>query len=176
MHRHRLVALTNPSKPHFKTNVTLTGATSSNLISYTTASGALMQTLTNVSFSNIDDACEMFGCDLRDMFPFEPRNRFSEAWKNKVVIDSDGWGPSGRWRALLASKSLAVRSSIYREWFGERMLPWVHYVPASVGLGELWGILGFFLGTLEEGGVAHDREARAIAEQGARWVTEHMRK
>lgn len=173
MHRHRLVAFANPA--HFNTSVKVTGATSAGVITQSTETGAMAQHLTNVSFSNIDQMCELFGCDLPSIFPFEPRNQFGEAWKNKLVIDSDGWGPSGRWRALMASKSLAIRSSIYGEWFAERMIPWVHYVPASVGLGELWGIIGFFLGT-SEGGVPHDSEAQYIAESGAKWVKEHMRK
>ncbi|KAF8251765.1 hypothetical protein K440DRAFT_647233 [Wilcoxina mikolae CBS 423.85] len=115
----------------------------------------MAQSLTNITFSEIGSMCEMFGCDLPSIFPFEPRNHFSEAWKNKLVIDSDGWGPSGRWRALVASQSVAIRTSVYREWFGPRMMPWVHYVPASV---------------------PHDNEARKIAQQGAKWVEEHMRK
>ncbi|KAF8541478.1 hypothetical protein BDD12DRAFT_803731 [Trichophaea hybrida] len=173
MHRHRLVALTNPA--HFKRNVTLIGASKSGHLIETTETGPMAQSLTNITFSEISGMCEMFGCELPSIFPFGPRNRFSEAWKNKLVIDSDGWGPSGRWRALVASQSVAIRSSAYREWFGQRMIPWVHYVPASVGLEELWGILGYFLGTAD-GGVPHDTEARKIAQQGAKWVEEHMRK
>jgi hypothetical protein len=149
MHRHRLVALTNPK--HFKTSVAMTGATASGVLVEATESASAAQSLANITFSEIfsDGTCEMFGCDLRDIFQFEPRNEFSEAWKNKLVIDSDGWGPSGRWRALVASKSLAIRSSVYREWFGGLMMPWVHYVPASVGLSELWGLLGYFLGSAD---------------------------
>jgi len=172
MHRHRLVALTNPA--HFKTSVLISGASASGLTVQITEPAHIAQTLTNITFSDISSMCEMFGCDLSSIFPFEERNDFREAWKNKLVIDSDGWGPSGRWRALMASKSTAIRSSIYREWFGERQIPWVHYVPASVGLEELWDILGFFLGTTKT--PPHDAEARKIAEQGALWVKEHMRK
>jgi len=172
MHRHRLVALANPV--HFNVNVTLTGASKSGRLVRTIEPGSMAQALTNITFCEIT-MCEMFGCDLPTIFPFGPRKSFGEAWKNKLVIDSDGWGPSGRWRALVASQSVAIRSSVYREWFVQRMVPWVHYVPASVGLGDLWGILGYFLGTAD-GGVPHDNEARKIAEQGAKWVEEHMRK
>ncbi|KAI5816693.1 hypothetical protein BZA77DRAFT_53046 [Pyronema omphalodes] len=173
MHRHRLVAITNPK--HFKSNVTLTGAAESNRLIETTEPGYMAQAHTNVSFSDISSMCEMFGCDLPSKFPFELRNPFGEAWRNKLVIDSDGWGPSGRWRALMESKSVAVRSSVYREWFSPRMIPWVHYVPVSVGLSEVWGVLGYFLGTAD-GGMPHDLDAKKIAEEGSKWVAEHMRK
>jgi len=148
MHRHRLVALANPV--HFNVNVTLTGASKSGRLVRTIEPGSMAQALTNITFCEIT-MCEMFGCDLPTIFPFGPRKSFGEAWKNKLVIDSDGWGPSGRWRALVASQSVAIRSSVYREWFVQRMVPWVHYVPASVGLGDLWGILGYFLGTADGG-------------------------
>ncbi|KAA8898907.1 hypothetical protein FN846DRAFT_961516 [Sphaerosporella brunnea] len=177
MHRHRLVALTNPK--HFKTSVTMTGADAQGVYVEAVEPASVAQGFTNVTFCDIfsdqDNLCDMFGCDLQGVFPFEPRVNFPEAWRNKLVIDSDGWGPSGRWRALIASGSLAIRSSVYREWFGQLMVPWVHYVPASVGLSELWGILGYFLGG-GDGMIAHDQEAKKIAEQGARWVEEHFRK
>lgn len=182
MHRHRLVALTNPA--HFnRSSVTITGASDTGkLVSTVVRPAALAQALTNTTFCDISDMCEMFGCDLPTLMPFGPRLHFSAAWQHKLVIDSDGWGPSGRWRALMESSSLPLRSSVYREWFVPLMVPWVHYVPVSVGLAELWAILGYFIGAPAGAGpngepmVAHDDEARQIAEAGQKWTAEHFRR
>ena len=182
MHRHRLVALTNPAYFN-RSSVTITGASNDGgLVSTAIRPAELAQALANITFCDIGGQCVLFGCELPGMMPFGPRTGFPDAWRHKLVIDSDGWGPSGRWRALVESGSLAVRSSVYREWFAPLMVPWVHYVPVSVGLSELWAVLGYFLGapagtgSAGEAMAAHDEEARQIAEAGQKWTAEHFRR
>jgi hypothetical protein len=122
----------------------------------------------NVSFIH-SDLCDIFGCDLKEHFTFLPRANFQDAWRNTLVFDSDGWGPSARFRALMLSGSAAMRSSVYREWFTGSAVPWVHYIPVSVGLEELRGVTEYFLGP-------GDAQARKIARQGKAFAEMHMRK
>ncbi|RPA82439.1 hypothetical protein BJ508DRAFT_224827 [Ascobolus immersus RN42] len=156
MHRHRLVALSNPPPSPWNHP--------SNLYAYT-----------NITFSDLSPAhCVLFSCNhLTDFLPFTPRTPFSDSWRNKIVLDLDGWGPSGRWRGLISSNSLPVRSTIYHEWFTDRMVPWWHYVPLSVGVTRdgLGGVVKAFLGS-DEGRYW----GSVIAEEGKAWAEGGMRR
>src|SRR5690606_13386016 len=136
MHRHRLVAASNPFPPRWS-------RLTSSLYDYT-----------NVTFSELSQThCILFSCNhLPSTLPFTPRTPFSTSWAHKLLLDVDGWGPSGRFRALISSNSLPVRSTIYHEWFSGRMVPWWHYIPLSIGFTreELGSVVRAFLGD-EEG-------------------------
>ena len=54
----------------------------------------------------------------------EPR----EANKRKYILDVDGNGWSGRFHRLMSSNSLILKSTIFPEWYTERIQPWVQSV------------------------------------------------
>ncbi|KAH9908945.1 hypothetical protein F4778DRAFT_714695 [Xylariomycetidae sp. FL2044] len=83
---------------------------------------------------------------------------------SKLVFDTDGNGISGRWYRLLASRSLPVKQTLFREWHDERLVPWVHYVPVSMELAELGELIEWFLS--DERG---REEGRRMADQGREW-------
>ncbi|KAI0162137.1 glycosyltransferase family 90 protein [Xylariaceae sp. FL1272] len=87
-----------------------------------------------------------------------------EVYKSKLLFDIDGNGISGRFYRLLASNSVPFKQTIFREWHDERLAPWVHYIPVSVGLGELPELV-HYLAETESGRL----RAREIAEQGRQW-------
>lgn len=134
-------------------NITLTGAdTSNNTLSASISKTAYDEQFTNVTFVGIEKGdCSFFECNsLNDMFKFGPKKPLSEVWRWKMAIDVDGWGYSARWRALIASNSLALKSTIYHEWYTDRIVPWVHFVPISPKMNELYDVLGYFLGGGED--------------------------
>ncbi|KAK4038195.1 glycosyltransferase [Parachaetomium inaequale] len=88
----------------------------------------------------------------------------------KLVFDLDGNGISGRFYKLLASRSLVMKQTLLREWHDERLVPWAHYVPVSVGMGEVPEVVGWFLGT----GRGMEM-AREVADGGAEWFGMGMR-
>lgn len=90
-----------------------------------------------------------------------------EAFKYQLVFDLDDNGISGRYYKLLASKFTPLKQSVFREWHDERLVPWVHYVPVSLGMGELPELVNYL--TLTKEG---QTRAREIAEQGAIWFSE----
>ncbi|KAK3899729.1 hypothetical protein C8A05DRAFT_17880 [Staphylotrichum tortipilum] len=94
--------------------------------------------------------------------PWQPRTAPLRA---KLAFDLDGNGISGRFHALLSSRSCVLKQTVLREWHADRVLPWVHYVPVSVGMGELPETVAWLLGTGRGEGVA-----RAIGEGGAGWM------
>lgn len=158
MHRHRLVSMTNPPMPpppkgSKPLKMTILGADAQNrLMSAPVTKDIYNEQFTNITFVAIDRSnCYYFECnDLGTYFKFEKKKPLSEVWRWKMAIDIDGWGYSARWRALIASKSMALKTTIYHEWYTERMVPWVHFVPISPKMNELHDVLGYFLGGGEE--------------------------
>ncbi|KAH0612792.1 uncharacterized protein H6S33_009172 [Morchella sextelata] len=184
MHRHRLVTMTNPPMPApaegTELNFTLTGADAeNNMLAKYISKTDYDEQFTNVTFVEIaQDNCNFFECNaLNSFFKFGEHKPLKEVWRWKYVIDVDGWGYSARWRALIVSKSLALKSTIYHEWYSERMVPWVHFVPISAKMDELYDVLGYFLGGGEDAPeiVAHEEEAKKIAEAGKDWADKNMR-
>ena len=104
---------------------------------------------------------------------------FHKNYWSKLVLDLDGTAYSGRYMALLASRSAVLKARMFIEVFDEALIPWFHYVPLSYRLGELYSILGYFFGVrgvagAKEAGVrgakAHDDELRKVGRQGADWA------
>ncbi len=93
------------------------------------------------------------------------------ALRARLVFDLDGNGISGRYYALLASRSAPLKQTLLREWHDERLAPWVHYVPVSQGMDELPELVAYLVGDGDEG----EQAARAIAEQGRAWSQQVLR-
>jgi hypothetical protein len=88
-------------------------------------------------------------------------------------MDGNGW--SSRFKRLMTTKSLIFKASVYPEWFTERLMPWVHYVPVQVDFSDLYDALAFFRGGVNgEGG--HDDLAKKIAYAGRDWSKRFWRK
>ncbi|GAA6063769.1 hypothetical protein JCM10212_006265 [Sporobolomyces blumeae] len=103
---------------------------------------------------------------------FEWDGYMSEAQQNeyKYVIDVDGNGWSGRFHRLMSSNSLVLKSTIFPEWYADRVQPWVHYVPLKVDYSDLFSIMTFFRGSPYDGSGSHDDLAEKIATAGAEWA------
>ncbi|KAJ6442794.1 methyltransferase [Purpureocillium lavendulum] len=113
-----------------------------------------------------NDVCE----SQRRYFDVQPRADKDAALGSKLVFDMDGNGISGRFVKLLASRSAVLKQTLLREWHDERLVPWVHYLPVSLGLGELPEMVAWLTGT-EEG----RRRAKAVADNGREWAARAMR-
>ncbi|KAI0484544.1 hypothetical protein GGR56DRAFT_662644 [Xylariaceae sp. FL0804] len=87
-----------------------------------------------------------------------------------LAFDTDGNGISGRFRRLLASRSAPLKQTILREWHDERLVPWLHYVPVSLGLAELPELV-LHLTRAPRG----RRVAREVAEAGRAWTARALR-
>ncbi|KAM7206727.1 glycosyltransferase [Rhypophila sp. PSN 637] len=69
--------------------------------------------------------------------------------KNQYIltIDSDsGPPPAQNFLSVLHSNSVPFYGSIFKEWYTERLLPWVHYVPVDLRWHALHGTLAYFTG------------------------------
>ncbi|KAK1987330.1 hypothetical protein LZ30DRAFT_536528, partial [Colletotrichum cereale] len=100
--------------------------------------------------------------------------------KNKYLVDIDGNGFSGRFRSFLLSKSVPLKASVYNEWHDSRLVPWKHFIPLDNRLGDLWSVLGYFMGfCFQHSGkdcASHDAEAMRIGLEGSEWAKNVLRK
>jgi hypothetical protein len=93
--------------------------------------------LIDVAFSHIGQ-CDPSDCDAqRAFFTVAEYAKQEDALAAKHVLDLDGNAFSGRFYALLRSRSLVYKWAVFREWHAEWLRPWAHFVPLSLH-GEEW--------------------------------------
>ncbi|PNS13811.1 hypothetical protein CAC42_3304 [Sphaceloma murrayae] len=92
-------------------------------------------------------------------------------FKSRFLMDLDGNSFSGRFYSFLRSRGCPLKQTIFREWHDERLVPWVHYVPVSVGMEELPETVRYLALTTEGNAIA-----REIAEMGREWYGKVLRK
>ncbi|KAL2256797.1 hypothetical protein VTK26DRAFT_1115 [Humicola hyalothermophila] len=91
----------------------------------------------DVAFSHVGQ-CDPGDCDAqRAFFALREYARQEDALAYKHALDLDGNAFSGRFYALLRSRSLVYKWAIFREWHAEWLRPWAHYVPLSLR-GDEW--------------------------------------
>ncbi|KAG8170307.1 hypothetical protein KVR01_001052 [Diaporthe batatas] len=95
----------------------------------------------------------------------------AEQYAHKFIPDVDGNSFSARYRGLLLSTSLPLKSTVYAEWHDDRLQPWLHFAPMDNTLQDLYGILDYF--TRDDRG---DAAARVIAETGKAWGESVLRR
>jgi hypothetical protein len=134
-------------------------------------SSALKASLYRVHFTGIvqcaDDATETA---IREYFPMHGQDPKNEPFKYTLAFDLDGNGHSGRFYRLLSSWSLPLKQTVFKEWHDERLKPWLHYAPASLGMEELPEVVRYLADEAE------GREVAALmAEEGRRWSGRALR-
>ena len=165
-HRQRFVAFANQLQ-----NATHTFLTETRPGVWTTwYSREILSQLYNVKFTGLLQ-CDQLGCEAEQAFfqfgAFEDANA---AFRYRFVFDLDGNSFSGRFYGLLTSHSVVLKQTVFQEWHDERLFPWVHYVPVSLGLEELPEVMRYL--ALTETGV---KRAREIAEEGRMWRLRALR-
>ncbi|KAJ7632273.1 glycosyl transferase family 90-domain-containing protein [Roridomyces roridus] len=129
----------------------------------------------DIAFAGSPMLCDAELCSVLGKMHFQKSQSLREAGDYKYVSDVDGNGWSGRFQRLLISNSLIFKSTIYPDWYTDRIAPWVHYVPVQLDLSDLHNALLFFRGSDISGVDAHDELARQIASAGRRWAKEFWR-
>ncbi|SCZ88027.1 BZ3500_MvSof-1268-A1-R1_Chr2-1g04141 [Microbotryum saponariae] len=126
-----------------------------------------------------EEACKKMAQDnqFKEIMYTEEQNKY------KYVIDVDGNGWSGRFHRLMKSNTMVLKSTIFPEWYTDRIQPWVltallpffqSYVPVKVDYTDLIPIMAFFMGDLEGRG-AHDYLGERIATRGRLWTEMYWR-
>ena len=125
-------------------------------------------------------------CGFYDgVWTYKNMTTLSEQFKYKFVVDVDGHSFSGRWHAFLQSKSLGIKSTIFREWHDSRLFAWRHFVPIDTRYDDLYSILTYFIGlgstsstknSKEPYVQRHDFEGRKLGRQGREWASKVLRR
>lgn len=135
-----------------------------------------------VSLAGPTDGCKDAHCEfMRNEFGLEPAAEIDSRYV--MLLDSSD-GPPPNLLQVLRSNSVPVVSSIFRQWFTERLMPWVHFIPVDTRYHGLHSTMSYFLG-LEGRGTLNGREqitpgrtedAKWIAQQGSKWAEKAIRK
>ncbi|GAA6060113.1 hypothetical protein JCM10212_003521 [Sporobolomyces blumeae] len=105
---------------------------------------------------------------------YDKRISFDRASLYKYVLDVDGNSWSGRFRRLMLSNAAVVKATIFREFWTDWAIPWLHFIPMQVDYSDMWDIMAFFRGGINGEG-AHDDLGKEIATAGKEWVKECYR-
>jgi len=108
------------------------------------------------------------------LFPLASRVGPDAEAEYRYILDVDGNAWSGRFHRLMRSNSVMFKSTIFPEWWTERIQPWYHYVPLKVDYSDVFDILGFFEGDTQ-GYHAHVDEAAKIAKNALEWSKKYDR-
>ncbi|KAI9639228.1 uncharacterized protein MKK02DRAFT_29333 [Dioszegia hungarica] len=121
--------------------------------------------------------CDPSTCSLiAKEYTFLPRMEHKEAAAYKYVLDVDGNAWSARFRGLLSTGTVVLKSTIMPEWWTDRAQAWVHYVPIKVDYGDLMDVMAYFTGDLTPSKAnGNDTAGRLIAEAGQEWAATHWR-
>ena len=130
----------------------------------------------DVKLSGQPSQCDPETCErMSQIIDFAPTMGLEEQNQYRYMLDVDGNGWSGRFNRLLSTNSVVLKSTIFPEWYQDRIIPWVHYVPVKVDYSDVYDIMAFFTGN-PEGQGAHDDLAKRIGEQGKEFAQRHWRR
>ncbi|TFK68079.1 hypothetical protein BDN72DRAFT_798290 [Pluteus cervinus] len=118
-----------------------------------------------------EEVCHVLG----EMFEYRRPHNVRAQGRYKYILDVDGNGWSSRFKRLITSNSLIFKSTIYPEWYTDRIQPWVHYVPIQVSLSDLHDSLLFFRGD-PTGRGSHEDMGANIAWAGRDWSKRFWRR
>ncbi|GAA98278.1 glycosyltransferase family 90 protein [Mixia osmundae IAM 14324] len=149
-----------------------TGATRFSNIS----TGLLNELYLDASLAGRPTQCDEETCNyLARNVRFAPIQGLDESYSYKYVMDVDGNGWSGRFHRLMSTNSLVLKSTVFPEWYQDRIVPWYHYVPVRLDYGDIYDIMAFFRGN-DEGVGEHEAMARQLADNGRTWARDFFRR
>lgn len=186
MHRQRLVLMTNDTVMANENVRIMTQKSQGRYVNFDSFwPSAFAKKHTDVGFTEAI-ACVPDCSFYDDVWTYRNMTTLGEQFISKYLVDVDGHSFSGRWHAFLQSKSLGIKSTIFREWHDSRLFAWRHFVPLDNRFDELYSILTYFIGLgspVSAGGRTkvpyvqrHDFEGRKIGRQGREWASQALRR
>ncbi|ORY32301.1 glycosyl transferase family 90-domain-containing protein [Naematelia encephala] len=119
--------------------------------------------LMDVGFSGQAMQCDPEVCaKVNKEYNFGSWKDWNASNKYKYLLDIDGNGWSARFKRLMTTNSVVLKSTIFPEWYTDRVQPWVHYIPIKPDLTDLYDVLSFFHN-------GHDDMAKEMAVAGKEW-------
>ncbi|KAI0548384.1 hypothetical protein F4679DRAFT_322370 [Xylaria curta] len=136
-----------------------------------------------ISLTGPSEGCKDSNCELmRNEFGLEePVTEIDSRYM--MLLDSSD-GPPRDLLQVVQSNSVPVLSSIFQQWFTERLMPWVHFIPIDARYHALHSTMSYFIG-LDGRGTLNGRkqvtpprteDAKWIAQEGRKWAEKALRK
>ncbi|KAI1751872.1 hypothetical protein F4782DRAFT_503445 [Xylaria castorea] len=135
------------------------------------------------SLTGPSEGCKDLVCELMQKeFGLGPP--VTEVDSRYVMLLDSSDGPPPDLLQVLRSNSVPVLSTIFQQWFTERLMPWVHFIPIDARYHALHSTMSYFIG-LDGRGTLNGRkqitpprieDAKWIAQEGRKWAEKTMRK
>ncbi|KAF5310349.1 hypothetical protein D9611_012102 [Ephemerocybe angulata] len=188
-HRHRFLQMTSDASDRINRTVTFADPPdSSHYVAASVPVAKLNEEVMDTAFTKAVSADSYPGgeSEMRRLHRFADAVPLGRHWAYKYLADLDGVGYSGRFMAFLASDSVPLKATVYKEFFSDWIEPWLHYIPVSYTYKEVYNIHAYFSGPSqsaleavgsEKAGVPlderrsmdGDRRLRRIARAGKEW-------
>ena len=182
--RHRFVELSNNRhNPHPTIDILVQDPLGSGYAEKIYDTALLNPDLFDVGITKIMN-CEPDVCKFVEQYHGKAKSVPEEdMFKYKYLVDLDGNSFSQRIYPFFQSGSVPIKATLFTEWFSERVIPWVHYVPLSNSYLDIYSILFYYSGSRQFRPIdkeaafvaAHELEAQAIADEGKDWLYKTMR-
>ncbi|EIW73449.1 hypothetical protein TREMEDRAFT_42362 [Tremella mesenterica DSM 1558] len=124
-----------------------------------------------IQCSEEDGTCE----DMKREIDWAGYQSPEELNDHKFLLDIDGNGWSGRFRRLMSTNSVVIKTGIFTEWFQPHLIPWFMYIPSKLDFSDLMDIMSFFRGSPQHPELAFDETAKALARNGQCFVQRMFR-
>lgn len=80
----------------------------------------------DISFSGVPAQCDPETCEVMEkVIDFAPTMGLEEQNQYRYLMDVDGNGWSGRFHRLLSTNGVVLKSTVFPEWYQDRIIPWV---------------------------------------------------
>lgn len=96
-----------------------------------------------IQCSESDGTC----AQIAKEYVFLPRMSHKQAAPYKYMLDVDGNAWSARFKGLLSTGSVVLKSTIMPEWYHDRIQPWVHYVPVKMDYSDVFDVMAYVSGS-----------------------------
>ncbi|GKT74775.1 glycosyltransferase family 90 protein [Colletotrichum tofieldiae] len=185
-HKHRLVHLVNNATAADEVTMMLGAPAQSNWYGYETVSAPEANAVLPLDVGISEYACEGgASCDAAKA-ELGQKPAAEDPLENRYVLllDEDTAPPPGMLRTMRSPGSVPFLSSVFGEWYSERLIPWLHFVPIDTRFQALHSTVAYFVGLKGRGKVngrevefeARWEDAEWIATQGARWAGQALRR
>ncbi|KAJ0159321.1 Beta-1,2-xylosyltransferase 1 [Colletotrichum tanaceti] len=185
-HKHRLAHLVNNATAAEQVTMMLGAPSQGNWYSYETVSAREANAVLPLDVGISEYACSGGpGCEAAEA-ELGRKATVGDPLDNRYVLllDEDTAPPAGMLRTIRSAGSVPLLSSVFGEWYSERLIPWLHFVPIDTRFQALHSTVAYFVGLKGRGAIngrevefeARWEDAEWIATQGARWAGEALRR